>query len=113
MKQRYLLWIILCAPFLLTWCFEILDWDKKVEEESKYPVAEQVCRDNGWEVTTDEEWTPICLLWGRWINLEDMEEHPEEDEDIDEISDEDEGIDIEETEVEDTDDENNEISDED
>ena len=79
MKQRYLLWIILCAPFLLTWCFEILDWDKKVEEESKYPVAEQVCRDNGWEVTTDEEWTPICLLWGRWINLEDMEEHPEED----------------------------------
>jgi len=90
MKQRYLLWIILCVPFLLTGCFDMLDWDSKVNEESKYPVAEQVCKDNGWEVTTDEEWTPICLLWGRWINLEKMEEHPEEDENIEEVSEENE-----------------------
>ena len=47
------------------------------EESYLYPIAEQVCLDNGWEVTLDEEWTPICILWGRWINLADMEENPE------------------------------------
>ena len=45
---------------------------------------EQVCIDNGWEVTTDDEWTPICLLWDRWINLADMEEHPENNNETDE-----------------------------
>ncbi len=96
MKQRYLLWMILCFPFLLTWCFDILDWDWMVNEEKQYPVAEQVCIDNGWEVTTDDEWTPICLLWGRWINLEDMEEYPEEDENVDEE------VVVEETPIEET-----------
>lgn len=84
MKQRYLLWLILCAPFLLTWCFDILDWEWMVNEGKEYPVAEQVCIDNGWEVTTDNEWTPICLLWDRWINLADMEEHPENNNETDE-----------------------------
>jgi hypothetical protein len=55
-----------------------------VNEEKQYPVAEQVCIDNGWEVTTDNEWTPICLLWDRWINLADMEEHPENNNETDE-----------------------------
>ena len=52
---------------------------------SKYPVAEQVCLDNGWEVTVDDEWAEICLLWGRWIYLAAMEEHPEDVSDGDNI----------------------------
>lgn len=76
MKQRYLLSLVLCFPFLLTWCFNILDWNW-IDKSSQYTTAEQVCLDNNWEITTDSKWTPICLLWDRWINLEDMEEHPE------------------------------------
>ena len=78
MKQRYLLWIILCAPFLLTWCFDILNWNWKTQEETKYPIAEEICKDNWWKITKDKEGIQICLLWGRWINLEDMEEYKED-----------------------------------
>jgi len=56
------------------------------EEPSLYPIAEQVCADNGWEVTVDDEWTPICLLWWRGINLADMEEHPENDERVESLT---------------------------
>ena len=56
------------------------------EKSTFYPIAEQVCADNGWEVTVDEEWTPICLLWWRWINLADMEEHPENSERVESLT---------------------------
>ena len=72
MKKSLFLWLLLIGSIALAWC------QKSGEDAvSQYPVAEQVCLDNGWEVTVDDEWTPICLLWGRWINLADMEENPE------------------------------------
>lgn len=74
MKKSLLLWLLLVGSITLVWC-QKSDGEPEV---SQYPVAEQVCLDNGWEVTVDGEWTPICLLWGRWINLADMEEHPED-----------------------------------
>ena len=59
----------------MAWCQKS---DSKSEvSESKYPVAEQVCVDNGWEVTVDEEGADICLLGWRAIYLADMEENPE------------------------------------
>ena len=87
MKKSLLLWLLLIGSITLVWC-QKSEWKPEVSE-SQYPVAQQVCVDNGWEVTVDEEWTPICLLWDRWINLADMEEYPE-----DEIV-EDENIDVE------------------
>ena len=59
----------------MTWC-QKSEWKAEISE-SKYPVAEQICVDNGWEVTVDEEGADICLLGGRAIYLADMEEHPE------------------------------------
>lgn len=59
----------------LAWC-QKSGWEPEVSQ-SQYPVAEQVCVDNGWVVTVDDEWTPICLLWDRWLNLADMEEYPD------------------------------------
>ena len=50
MKQRYLLWMILCFPFLLTWCFDILDWDWMVNE-----VNEETQIENVEEETVKEE----------------------------------------------------------
>ena len=74
MKKSLFLWLLLIGSITLVWC-QKSDWEQKV---SQYPVAEQVCLDNGWEVTVDEEWKDICLLGGRAIYLADMEEHPED-----------------------------------
>ena len=73
MKKSLFLWLLLIGSIALVWCQK----SSEEPEVSQYPVAEQVCLDNGWEVTVDDEWTPICLLWGRGINLADMEENPE------------------------------------
>ena len=74
MKKFLLFWFLFLASITLIWC------QKNSWTESKYPVAEQVCLDNGWEVTVDWEWIDICLLWSRWINLADMEEKSEDEE---------------------------------
>jgi len=73
MKKSLFLSLLLIGGIALAWC-QKSDWEQEV---SKYPVAEQVCLDNGWEVTVDEEWKDICLLGGRAIYLADMEENPE------------------------------------
>ena len=73
MKKSLFLSLLLIGGIALTGC-QKSDWEQKV---SQYPVAEQVCLDNGWEVTVDEEWKDICLLGGRTIYLADMEENPE------------------------------------
>ena len=73
MKKSLFLSLLLIGGIALTGC-QKSDWEQKV---SQYPVAEQVCLDNGWEVTVDEEWKDICLLGGRAIYLADMEENPE------------------------------------
>ena len=75
MKKSLFLSLLLIGGIALAWC-QKSDWEPEVSE-SKYPVAEQVCVDNGWEVTVDEEWKDICLLGGRAIYLADMEENPE------------------------------------
>ena len=76
MKKSLFLSLLLIGGIALTWC-QKSDWEPEASE-SKYPVAEQVCLDNGWEVTVDEEGKDICLLWGRAIYLADMEENPED-----------------------------------
>ena len=81
MKKSLLLWLLLIGSITLAWC-QKSGWEPEVSEP-QYPVAEQVCVDNGWEVTVDDAWTPVCLLWGRTINLADMEQYPEEDESVD------------------------------
>ncbi len=73
MKKSLFLSLLLIGGIALTGC-QKSDWEQEV---SQYPVAEQVCLDNGWEVTVDEEWKDICLLGGRAIYLADMEENPE------------------------------------
>ena len=73
MKKSLFLSLLLIGGIALAWC-QKSDWEQEV---SQYPVAEQVCLDNGWEVTVDEEWKDICLLGGRAIYLADMEENPE------------------------------------
>ncbi len=73
MKKSLFLWLLLIGSITLVWC-QKSNWEPEV---SQYPVAEQVCLDNGWEVTVDEEWKDICLLGGRAIYLADMEENPE------------------------------------
>ena len=75
MKKSLFLSLLLIGGIALAWC-QKSDWEPKVSE-SKYPVAEQVCVDNGWEVTVDEEGADICLLGWRAIYLADMEENPE------------------------------------
>ena len=75
MKKSLVLWLLLIGSITLVWC-QKSEWEPEVSE-SQYPVAQQVCLDNEWEVTVDDEWTPICLLGGRWINLADMEENAE------------------------------------
>ena len=85
MKKSLFLSLLLIGGIALAWC-QKSDWEPEVTE-SKYPVAEQVCLDNEWEVTVDEEWEDICLLGGRAIYLADMEEQTEveaaDDENID------------------------------
>ena len=42
---------------------------------NEYPFAEQICIDNDWEITTDSDWNPICLLYAdEYCYLEDMED---------------------------------------
>ena len=76
MKKSLFLSLLLIGGIALAWC-QKSDSESEVSE-SKYPVAEQVCVDNGWEVTVDEEGADICLLGGRAIYLADMEENTEE-----------------------------------
>jgi len=76
MKKSLFLSLLLIGGIALAWC-QKTEWEPEVSE-SKYPVAEQVCVDNGWEVTVDEEGADICLLGGRAIYLADMEENTEE-----------------------------------
>ena len=75
MKKSLFLSLLLIGGIALAWC-QKSDWEPEVSE-SKHPVAEQVCVDNGWEVTVDEEGADICLLGWRAIYLADMEENPE------------------------------------
>ena len=75
MKKSLFLSLLLIGGIALAGC-QKSDWEQEVSE-SKYPVAEQVCVDNGWEVTVDEEGADICLLGWRAIYLADMEENPE------------------------------------
>ena len=75
MKKSLFLSLLLIGGIALAWC-QKSDSESEVSE-SKYPVAEQVCVDNGWEVTVDEEGADICLLGWRAIYLADMEENPE------------------------------------
>lgn len=67
MKKISLFGLFLLLWFVLVWC-----WKGSVDK-NLYPVAQEVCHDNDWEVTLDDEWVPICLLWGRGIYLADME----------------------------------------
>ena len=69
MKIKLLVSLLAISCVALVWC------TKNSEKVAEYPVAEQVCLDNWGEVTVDEEWVQICLLWWRWINLADMEEN--------------------------------------
>ena len=75
MKKSLFLSLLLIGGIALAGC-QKSDWEPEVSE-SKYPVAEQVCVDNGWVVTVDEEGADICLLGERAIYLADMEENPE------------------------------------
>jgi len=75
MKKSLFLWLLIIGSITLVWC-QKSGWETELSE-SKYPVAEQVCVDNGWEVTIDEEGEDVCLLDGRAIYLADMEENPE------------------------------------
>ena len=75
MKKSLFLSLLLIGGIALAWC-QKSDSEPEVSE-SKYPIAEQVCVDNGWEVTVDEEGADICLLGWRAIYLADMEENPE------------------------------------
>ena len=77
MRNYLVLGMIILWWLVLTWC-ENSTWEDK-EILSQYPGASVVCHDNWWLVTVDEEWIPICSLWWRWIELEKMEEHPEND----------------------------------
>ena len=76
MKKSLFLSLLLIGGIALAWCQK--SGSEPEISESKYPVAEQVCVDNGWEVTVDEEGADICLLGGRAIYLADMEEYTEE-----------------------------------
>ena len=75
MKKSLFLSLLLIGGIALAGC-QKSEWETEVSE-SKYPVAEQVCVDNGWVVTVDEEGADICLLGERAFYLADMEENPE------------------------------------
>ena len=77
MRNYLVLGMIILWWLVLTWC-ENSTWEDK-EILSQYPGASEVCHDNWWLVTVDDEWIPICFLWWRWIELEKMEGHPEND----------------------------------
>ena len=76
MKKSLFLSLLLIGGIALAGC-QKSEWETEVSE-SKYPVAEQVCVDNGWVVTVDEEGADICLLGERAIYLANMEENPED-----------------------------------
>lgn len=77
MRNYLVLVMIILWWLVLTWC-ENSSWEDK-EILSQYSGASEVCHDNWWLVAVDDEWIPICFLWWRWIELEKMEEHPEND----------------------------------
>ena len=68
---------------LLVWCNK-----KDTEILKQYPIGENLCTNNDWKIMTDYKWTPICIFWWMYwwwrlawivINLEYMEQHPEEE----------------------------------
>ena len=72
MKKALLVWLALILWTVLSGCSlsQIFGWDG-----AKYPIAEQQCIDNNGEVTTDYEWTPICLFSANeWCPLVAIEE---------------------------------------
>ena len=76
-KTAIIFWLFLLS-FSLTGCSNNVEqWS---DDNPIYTTAQQVCLDNGWELTTDSEWEDICLLWDRWIPLKDMEEKDETEE---------------------------------
>lgn len=76
MKKNLLVWLVLISWCILSGCkfSQIVDWDW-MEREIQYPIAEQECIDNDGEITTNSEWTPICLFSeDEYCYLEDMED---------------------------------------
>ena len=74
MRDRFLLLLIMFS-ICLTWCDKW--WNVTVVENvetNEYPIAEQFCLDNDWELTTDYFWVPICLFFvDEWCTLESIE----------------------------------------
>lgn len=70
MKNRLLCaGLLVIVSFTLLWCDNV-----EISNTNEYPLAEQVCLDNDWEITTDSEWNLICLFYSdEYCYLEDME----------------------------------------
>ena len=76
MRKTLLIWLALTLWVVLTGCsfFKILDWNG-MEREIRYPVAEQECIDNDGQISTNHEWTQICVFSDdEFCYLEDMED---------------------------------------
>lgn len=75
MKKGLLVWLTIVLWGVISGCsfFKIWDWDW-MERESQYPIAEQECIDNDWEISIDEHWTPICIFFeSEYCSLESIE----------------------------------------
>lgn len=67
MKKTAIVFSLVALTLTLVWC-------ENDSQQESYTTAQQVCLDNGWVLTVDDEWEDICLLWDRWIPMKDMEE---------------------------------------
>ena len=70
--KNWVLALLVLFSFCLVWCD---DSQPVVEVQSnEYPIAEQLCIDNNWEITTDYNWVPVCIFFAdEWCTLENIE----------------------------------------
>ena len=76
MKKGLLIWLIIGLWTVLSGCksSQDLDWDW-MERIIEYPMAEQVCMENSGQLSTNDEWVPICIFFENdYCYLEDMED---------------------------------------
>ena len=70
--RYWILFILAVFSLYLVWCDN--SWTIKEVPSNEYPIVEQLCIDNGWEITTNNDSVPICLLSAdEWCSLEYIE----------------------------------------
>lgn len=73
MRHLQLFWILFLSSILLVWCN--FTSTNQTDTTNSYQEAKKICKEHEWKITTDEQWTSICLFPSKdWCQITTIED---------------------------------------